>query len=82
MIVARADGETLDTGTLAAITDYVSDILDAFGDGVGAARRYYSRARLDTYIADHGNMQGQYKDFQERMARGENPDEAAKAVYY
>lgn len=82
VIVVRADGERLDTGTLAAITDYISDILDAFGQGVGAARKYYSRTRLDKFIADHGKMQGQYKDFQERIARGEDPDEAAKAVYY
>lgn len=82
VVVARADGEMLDTGTVAAITDYVSDILDAFGKGVGAARKYYSRVRLDKFIADHGKMQGQYKDFQARIARGEDPNEAAKAVYY
>ena len=82
VIVARADGEMLDTGTLAAITDYVSDILDAFGDGAGAALKYYNRGRLDKFIADHGKMQGQYKDFQERIARGEDPDDAAKTVYY
>ena len=50
MVVARADGGMLDTGTLAAIT------------GVGAARKYYSRARLDKFIVDHGKMQGQYKE--------------------
>ena len=55
-------GNDLDTPT--AITDYVSDILDAFGNGVGAAQKYYNRDGLDKYIADHLKMQQQFKQFQ------------------
>ena len=64
VIVARADGGALDTATLGAVTDYVSDIVDAFGDGVGAVQKYYSRARLDKYIADHLKMQKEFAAFQ------------------
>ena len=64
VLVARADGEALETDTLGAITDYISDILDAFGNGVGAAKRYYRKDRLDKYIADHLKMQQQFKQFQ------------------
>ena len=64
VFVARADGEALETDTLGAITDYISDILDAFGNGVGAAQKYYNRDRLDKYIADHLKMQQQFKHFQ------------------
>ena len=39
VIVARADGKPLETKTLGATTDYISDILDAFGNGVGAAQK-------------------------------------------
>ena len=42
VIVARADGKALETATLGAITDYVSDIMEAFGDGVEAAQGYYN----------------------------------------
>lgn len=64
VIVARADGEPLDTVTLGAVTDYISKILNAFGSGVGAARKYYNRDRLDKYIADHLKMQEGFKAFQ------------------
>lgn len=65
VIVARADGEGLDVKTLGAVTDYISDILDAFGDGgVGAVRKFYDRARLDRFIADHLRMQEEFKAFQ------------------
>lgn len=64
VIVARADGEGLDTATLGAVTDYISDIVDAFGERVGAVRKYYDRARLDRYIADHLRMQREFKAFQ------------------
>lgn len=70
VIVARPDGEPLDTATLGAITDYISDILDAFGDGVGVARKYYNRGQLDKFIADHLKMQEEFKAFQETQARG------------
>ena len=63
-LVAKADGESLETDTLGAITDYISDILDAFGNGVGAAQKYYKKDRLDKYIADHLKMQQQFKQFQ------------------
>ena len=64
VFVARVDGQALETETLGAITDYISDILDAFGNGVGAAQKYYNRGRLDKYIADHLKMQQQFKQFQ------------------
>ena len=64
VFVARADGEALETDTLGAITDYISDILDAFGNGVGVAQIYYNRDRLDKYIADHLKMQQRFKQFQ------------------
>ena len=70
VIVARPDGEPLDTATLGAITDYISDILDAFGDEVGVARKYYNRGQLDKFIADHLKMQEEFKAFQETQARG------------
>ena len=57
VIVARADGKPLETKTLGAITDYISNILDAFGDGVVSAQKYYNRGRLDKFIADHLKMQ-------------------------
>ena len=64
VIVARADGKALETATLGAITDYVSDIMEAFGDGVEVAQGYYNRGRLDKYIADHLKMQLDFKRFQ------------------
>ncbi|CAF9932803.1 MAG: hypothetical protein ALECFALPRED_005382 [Alectoria fallacina] len=70
VIVARSDGKPLDTATLGAITDYISDILDAFGDGVGAVQKYYNRGRLDKFIADHLKMQEDFKAFQDGQARG------------
>ncbi|MCJ1470658.1 hypothetical protein MMC07_009304, partial [Pseudocyphellaria aurata] len=47
--VARPDRAPLTTEILAAITDYVSDILDHFGtaDAWPIVRRYYDRARLE-----------------------------------
>ena len=66
VLVARADGQALETDTLGAITDYISDILDAFGNGAGAAQIYYNRDRLDKYIPDHLKMQQQLKRFQLR----------------
>ena len=62
VVVARADGKAMNTSTLAAITDYISAILDAFGNGVGAARKYYDRGRLDNFMADHLKMQQDFKD--------------------
>jgi len=53
VIVANADGSPLSLDTLSAITDYVGDILEAFGDGEGAPTRMYNRTRLDAYIRRH-----------------------------
>ena len=64
VVVARPDGQALETATLAAITDYISDILDAFGDGLGPPRKYYNRDRLDKFMADHAKMQEEFKQFQ------------------
>lgn len=66
-LVVRADKEPLDMDTLSAITDYISDILDAFGDGFNGAevaQKYYSRERLDRFIHDHQIMQDGYDAFE------------------
>ena len=68
VIVARADGGALETSTLGAITDYISDIRDAFENGIGEAMKYYNRTRLDRYIADHLKMQ---QDFEKLQLEGE-----------
>ncbi|KAH7323529.1 hypothetical protein BKA65DRAFT_435441 [Rhexocercosporidium sp. MPI-PUGE-AT-0058] len=60
VVVAAADGKPLSVPILSAITDYVSDILDAFGDG-GVPTAKYSRARLDKFIAQHLAMQAEYQ---------------------
>ncbi|KAI4283086.1 MAG: hypothetical protein L6R38_002439 [Xanthoria sp. 2 TBL-2021] len=49
VLVVRADRKPLDIAMLAAVTDYVSNILDAFGDGMEGdevGRKYYQRERL------------------------------------
>ena len=58
--VARPDGQPLTSDTLAGITDYVSDILNAFGDD-RSVRGYYHRAKLDRYLARHRKMQMDYQ---------------------
>ena len=54
-LVVRADKEPLDMNTLGAIVDYVSSILDEFGeeDGPEIAQSYYNREKLDRFIARH-----------------------------
>lgn len=61
--VARPDRSPLTTEILAGIVDYVSDILDAFGerDPAPIVRRYYDRARLDRYLVQHKKMQVDYQ---------------------
>ena len=63
VLVARADKSPLDIKTLAAITDYISDILDAFGDGPGVAQKYYNKQRQEKYMADHFEMQEDFSAF-------------------
>ena len=53
VIVARADGKSLDTATLGAVTDYICEIVEASENGVGAAQDYYNRDPLDLFIVDH-----------------------------
>ncbi|KAH6707851.1 hypothetical protein DL95DRAFT_450274 [Leptodontidium sp. 2 PMI_412] len=60
VVVAAADGKLLSVPVLAAITDYVSEILDAFGDGTVPTARY-SKSRLDSFIARHMGMQAAYQ---------------------
>ncbi|KAF8861236.1 hypothetical protein BDZ45DRAFT_282417 [Acephala macrosclerotiorum] len=60
VIAAAADGSPLSTGVLGAITDYVSNILDRFGDG-GVPRDMYKRAKLDTFIEQQLKMQADYQ---------------------
>lgn len=61
--VARPDRTPLTVEVLAGITDYVSDILDAFGemDPGSIARRFYDRTRLDRYLVQHKKMQMDYQ---------------------
>jgi len=73
VIVARADMEPLDTSTLGAITDYVSDILDAFGDGLGRAQKYYNRQKLDEFIVDHLKMQQDFQAQQKKLQASGGP---------
>jgi len=61
VIVANSDGTPLNTETLSAIVDYVSGILDAFGDTGGPPRRNYNRVLLDTYIRRHLDDQANYQ---------------------
>jgi hypothetical protein len=60
VIVANGDGTPLNYETLGAIVDYVSDILDAFGDGE-VPRRKYNRRTLDQFLEQHLEMQRNYK---------------------
>lgn len=63
-LVARADKKPLKIQTLAAITDYTSDIMDAFGDGMDGsvvAGKYYSKAKFDKFTEAHFQMQQDYK---------------------
>ena len=62
MYVARADRTTLTVETLAAVTDWVSRILDAFGDmDPGAvARLYYDKGKFERYLERHRKEQEEY----------------------
>ena len=63
VLVVRADRKPLYMAELAAITDYVSDILDTFGDGMDGAevgRRYYQKEKLVRFSKGHLRMQEQY----------------------
>ncbi|KAG4437318.1 hypothetical protein IFR05_007214 [Cadophora sp. M221] len=60
VVVAAADGKPLSVPVLAAITDYVSEILDAFGDGKAPSTRY-SKARLESFIVRHMGMQAEFQ---------------------
>jgi len=49
VVVANADGTSLNSNTLSAIGNYVSGILDAFGNGE-VPRRKYNRRTLDQFL--------------------------------
>ena len=77
VIVANPDMKPLKISTLGAITDYVSDILDDFGEEgpQSVKRKYYgqrSRQLLDEHIVRHEQMQADYQasmsQFQRRFA--------------
>jgi hypothetical protein len=53
VIVASADGKPLSLNVLGAITDYVSIMLDVFGEQGRVPTERYNRAALDAYIAGH-----------------------------
>jgi hypothetical protein len=69
VIVANADRTPLSLKTLAAITDYISDILDQFGEDRPNVKRFYNRGRLDEYIREHVEMQERFQAEQEAMMR-------------
>jgi MYND finger len=73
VIVANLDRKPLKVSTLGAITDYVSDILDDFGeDGPESVKRKYygprNRQLLDEYIVRHEQMQADYQASWNRRA--------------
>jgi hypothetical protein len=75
VIVANPDKTPLTSDTLAAITDYVSDILDVFGEegAESVAERFYGPRRrelLDEYIADHEAEQARYRESMEEFYEG------------
>ena len=58
MFVARKDGKGLSVAVLAAVVDYVSDIMDAFGnENMRRVERLYSREKFDDFLERHGKMQ-------------------------
>ncbi|KAL8771141.1 MAG: hypothetical protein Q9209_003312 [Squamulea sp. 1 TL-2023] len=70
VLVVRADGEPLDIGTLAAVTDYLSDIVDAFSDGMDGAeiaRVFYQGGKLGKYVKEHERMQEECKNMVEEF---------------
>ena len=77
VIVANANKSPLTVDVLSAIVDYVSEILDEFGEGRGSdvRRKFYNRRRLDDYITRHGqstsDYQAQLKEIQEKVRTGE-----------
>jgi MYND finger len=77
VIVANPDRTPLKVATLAAITDYISEILDEFGEGgpESVKKKYYGQRRrelLDKYIVRHEKMQADYQtSLNEYLA---NPD--------
>lgn len=60
VIVAAADGKPLSVDTLGAIVDYVSVILDVFGDEGRVPTHKYSRPALDGFLARHHLTRGGY----------------------
>jgi len=56
VIIANADGTPMSLATASALTDYVSDILNAFGDDEAPPTRTYDRPKLDAYIREHAKM--------------------------
>lgn len=67
VFVARKDGEPLSVAMLAAVTDYVSDILDAFGnENSRRVAELYSREKFDRFLRNHVDMQQDYQTMQAR----------------
>ena len=53
---------------MGVVTDYISDLVDMFENGVEATQRYY-RGRLDNLIANHLNRQEEFIASQGGQAR-------------
>jgi len=74
VIVAKPDKTPLSVEELGAIVDYVSNILDAFGDGDVPPTGRYNRARLDAFMKE---SLGNQADYARRLAAYEAGDKAA-----
>ena len=83
VIVANLDRTPLKVSTLGAITDYVSDILDVFGEEgpESVKRKYYGRRNrqlLDDYISQHEQMQANYQDTLNKYLANRGPSEGVQ----
>ena len=75
VIVAHPNKVPLKVARLAAVVDYVSDILDDFGEWGPeyVARKYYGpngRRRLDKFLIEHERMQEAYEETFAAMRSG------------
>ena len=61
VVFAGANGESLDTAMMGAVTDNMSGFVEAFENGIGVAQEYYNRGRLDRFIVGHLKMQEEFK---------------------
>lgn len=70
--VARANFSPLTTDVLGAIVDYVSRILDQFGENKPNIQQFYDRARLGRFLASHKRDMEESQRIMEKY--NQNPD--------